>query len=172
MPQGYNPNTGQWTNTTPGSGDWIKKQLVSRYENERYDGFLPDREVYDQYVDTSVEEIMAGLPVAEEQYEADLASRGIRSSGEATKYKYQQVYAPVAREAAAVATRANLAYAQAYQQGSIAAEETKYKNLQALMNFYFQREMLKFQEAQLRSGNTSSLIEGGIDLVTSIIPFL
>ena len=107
--------------------DWYMKILRDEAERDRTSGFLPDKEVFDADLGAQLDEFYAGLPVAREQFESDLASRGIRSSGEATGELYRTAYAPIARAGASAVARSNLGYAQMFQQGRYQEEALRAK---------------------------------------------
>jgi hypothetical protein len=120
---------------SPRLPEYLKKMLLSAYNDRNFTGYLPDKQAYDQTMRTEVDEIMAGIPIQSEAFEADLASRGIRGAGEAPGYKASQVYAPVTRAATTVVARSQLGYAQAHQQGMIAHERMRQNYLSMLMQY-------------------------------------
>ena len=104
--------------------------IASRAKQENFNGFLPSEEAYSSALDAQIEDIFSRLPVGRENFEADLASRGIRGSGEATKFLYSDVYAPIARQAALATSQSKLSYFQAFQTGSIAAANLNFNYTQ------------------------------------------
>lgn len=102
-------------------------------------GFLPDKSAYEADFNAKMKNILAGLPVGIENFNTDLASRGIFRSGEAPKNLYSQVFAPVAGQLASGAAASNLGYAQAYQQGRMGQEQLRANALQMLMQAVMNR---------------------------------
>jgi|GEM_PF-3948308 len=118
---------------TPQIPSYIKDLLLARYKSESYSGFMPDREAYDRSMRADIDEVMAGLPVGMDAFNSNLAARGISGAGEAAKYQYADVVAPIARAASNAVVKSNLGYAEAYQQGSIAAEGMHSQSLNSLL---------------------------------------
>lgn len=125
---------------------YMEQMLLKAYNDRNMTGFLPNKGAYDESLRADIDEIMAGLPVGSEAFESDLASRGIRGSGEAVGAKYRDVYAPIARAATSAAAQSNLGYAQAYQSGSIAAENLRQNTLQMLMQMHQFNTGLDYQD--------------------------
>ena len=140
--------------------DWAESEAMSQYESERYDGFLPNKGAYDSELEATLASITGQIPVAQENFNADLAARGLFASGEAPKAMYRDVYAPVAREAYSAAAKNRLAYAQAYQQGSMAAEQLRAQYLSTVINLLLNREQLKLQKSAQSSGMFGDIVGG------------
>ncbi len=150
----------QFANEREEARAWIQSSAMEKYQNERYDGFLPDKGAYDAELEATLASITGQIPVAEENFNADLAARGLFASGEAPKTMYRDVYAPVAREAYSAAAKNRLAYAQAYQQGSMAAEQLRAQYLSTLINFMLSREQLGIQKKAQSSGMFGDILGG------------
>jgi hypothetical protein len=144
----------------PSKLDLAYDEAMSQYESERYNGFLPDKGAYDSELEATLASITGQIPVAEENFNADLAARGLFASGEAPKAMYRDVYAPVAREAYSAAAKNRLAYAQAYQQGSMASEQLRAQYLSTVINLLLNREQLKLQKSAQSSGMFGDIFGG------------
>ena len=149
---------------------YMEQLLLKAYNDRNMTGFLPDKGAYDESLRANIDEIMAGLPVGSEAFETDLASRGIRGSGEAAKYKYGQVYAPIARAATSAAAQSNLGYAQAFQSGNIAAEQLRQQTLQMLMQMHQFNTGLDYQDYMSDQAGIGDLFGGigqGVGMLAS-----
>jgi hypothetical protein len=117
-----------------GVSQWLIDEIRGQYQANRSTGFLPDETLWTKATQSSIDKILASLPSGMERFNTDLASRGIYSSGEAPKYMYQDVVAPVMREAGGALIQGKLGYAQAFQQGKIAEENMKMNYLNMLLS--------------------------------------
>jgi len=106
-----------------GLPDWYIDILKKQTLQDRTAGFLPDKELFDADLQAQLDEFYAQLPVAKEEFDADLSRRGIYSSSEAPRELYRTAYAPIARAGTSAIARSKLGYAQMYQQGRFQAEE-------------------------------------------------
>jgi len=104
---------------------WLIEMAKKQYEMDNYTGFLPDKQAYSASAQAAVDSVMSRLPISMESFNADLASRGIYGAGEAPKYMYRDVIAPVAQAATNAVAQSELEYARAYQSGSIQAAQMK-----------------------------------------------
>lgn len=136
------------------------KELEARAKQNRFTGFLPDKQLFEDDLNASLDSIKADLPYDMEAYNADLASRGIYSSGEAPKHMYRSVVAPVAREMAGAVTRSKLAYSQQYQQGMMAEAEMEANYMNMMMNWIIENKRIKAREDAQRSSFIGSLFSG------------
>ena len=104
---------------------WLSEFLRNEATKRDTTGFLPDRSAYDQSANAGIASVLEQLPVGMEQFNAQAASRGVFNSGESMKHLYSDVVSPIFTSAANISAQSNLAYTQAYQQGSIAAENIR-----------------------------------------------
>lgn len=129
----------------------LEKLLQQRAEQQSYSGFLPDQGMFDEAMAAQIDEILGRLPAGIEDFNADLASRGLFTAGEAPKYLYTDVIAPVARAAASVVGQSRLQFAGMQQQGRIAEVGAQSQALGQWMNFIFGQEQLRLQREQIKA---------------------
>lgn len=139
---------------------YVEDLIMTAYQDRNMTGFLPDKGAYDASLRANIDEIMAGMPVQSEAFEADLASRGIHGAGEAPKFKYQGVYAPIARAATSAAAQSELGYAQAYQRGSIAAEQMRQQMLGYLLQYHQTNTELAYRDYVADQSGIADLFGG------------
>lgn len=125
--------------------DWLKSRLMKESARDTSSGFLPDKGAFDANLEAQLNEIFARLPVSIEQFNTDLASRGIFGAGEAPKALYSDVFAPIARAGASATAASNLGYAQLSQQGQIAGEQLRLGALNTLTGAVTQDEQARNQ---------------------------
>ncbi len=142
-----------------GLPDWLIDELTSYAQQNRTDGFLPDKAVFDQNLNTQLAEFLSQIPAGEEAFNTDLASRGIFQSGEAPKNLYSSVYAPIARAGASAVGRSNVQFAQLTQQGNIAAAQNQQQKYRLLID-----SMLNRQPSTLGSIGNALSDAGGLGL--------
>lgn len=134
--------------------EYLIKLLRDNARRDRSSMFIPNQQAFTNQTNAQIDEILAQLPVNQEAFNADLASRGIFRSGEAPKALYQDVYAPIARAATSAAVAGQVGYEQIRQRGAIASEQLAMQSLQLLIQ----------GETPQRSGLQSLmdlLVEGG-----------
>ena len=134
-----------------GVPSWMIDELRNNANSTSTTGFLPDKAVWDRMMNAQVQDAMGGLGAGIENFNTDLASRGIYGSGEAPKNLYSNVYAPVARSVSSAVTNANLGYAQSYQQGMESAAQIRANYSQQLL-----------AALQNRTPTTAGAIGGGL----------
>lgn len=118
-----------------GSGglpEWYIDLIRGEVERDRTSGFLPDREVFDEALQSQLAGFTAQLPASVEAFNADAAARGVFSSGQAGAELYRTAIAPIARAGTTAIAQANLGFAQAEQRGRIAADTSR-QNYLALL---------------------------------------
>jgi len=131
----------------------MQNQLEAMAMQERYTGFMPNQQVFEDDLRASLAGIGAQLPYAQEAFNADLASRGLYSAGEAPKYMYKDVVAPITREMTSAVTRSKLAYAQQFQQGRMAEEQMRQNYMQSWVNWLVANKQI---EAQIKMAKMQS----------------
>jgi len=112
---------------------YLMDLVLAQYKNQNYTGFLPDKEAYDRSMRSDVDQIMSQLPVSMDAFESNLASRGVSGAGEAAKFQYRDVIAPITSAAAGAVAKGNLGYAEAYQRGSIEEAHMRSQSLNQLI---------------------------------------
>lgn len=132
-----------------GGGTDIEAILRARSESQNFTGFMPDKGVYDQSVQAAIDQALGRLPMGVENFNADLASRGLYTAGEAPKYLYSDVYAPVAQGIAQATAQGNLAFAGAQQQGAIATENAMSNRMGMYVNWLISQSQLELQRKQI-----------------------
>jgi hypothetical protein len=130
----------------PEMPEWLQKAMMEMMDMKNFAGFMPDKDAFDRSYWGKVDEILATLPVAKENYNAELASRGIHGAGEATKYGYEKVYAPVARATAGVAAESGIAFEEMRQRGSIAIQQLRQNTLQMLTQYHMGQLGYQYQD--------------------------
>ncbi len=105
--------------------DWLRDMLKAEIARDRSSQFVPDEAAFTAQTESNIDRILARLPVGIENFEADLASRGIRGSGEATGRKFADVIAPITREATGAAVSGQVAFEGLKQRGNIAADQAR-----------------------------------------------
>lgn len=88
----------------------VLKLIMDAVRQDRASAYLPDEATYMSGIQSQIDEILAGIPVGQEAFNTDLASRGIFRSGEAPKELYRNVYAPIARAATGAAVQGRIGY--------------------------------------------------------------
>lgn len=127
------------SNRDQGVPPWLVDMLREQATQDNYQGFLPDKQLYDANLQSQIDQLLGQLPVGLEAFNAEQASRGTFTAGEATGAAYRDVYAPIARAGTQAITQSNLGYAQAYQQGSIQAANLRQNYMQLLVNSVINR---------------------------------
>lgn len=136
--------------------DSVEQLLKARADQDSMTGFLPDADAWDASLDAQIQEIMAGLPVSMENFNADLAARGLFSAGEAPKYLYANTIAPVMKAAATATAQAKLGYSQMYQTGAIASENAISNRIRDWYNWKLAQEQLQVQRQQIEAQKSAS----------------
>jgi hypothetical protein len=112
----------------------IENMLMEIIRGQRMNVTLPDKGTYQAATQAQINEILAQMPVGQEGFNADLASRGLFSGGEAPKGMYQNVYAPIARAAATVGTQGMLGYEQMKMNAQQMQQQQMMQALQMLVS--------------------------------------
>jgi hypothetical protein len=99
----------------PAAPQWLIDLLRSEAGGGVQGAFLPDKGAYQEQLQTQLAQIMSQLP------------------GEGMTSLYRDVVNPIFQTAASTTARSNLGYAQAYQQGSMQAEQFRQNALQMLV---------------------------------------
>ena len=123
----------------------MQTELEELAMQERYTGFMPDKRAFEADLAASLEDIKADLPYDLEAYRANQASRGIYSGGEAVKYEYRDVVAPIARAMTSAVTRSKLAYSQQFQKGRFGEEQIRQNYVQAWMGWILENKRIQAQ---------------------------
>lgn len=111
----------------------VLAEIMKAVRLDRSSMYLPDEGTFMAGIQSRIDEILAGLPVGQEAFNADLASRGIFRSGEAPKELYRTVYAPIARAATSAAVEGRIGYEQLRIQGASTAQDQALRALQLLV---------------------------------------
>lgn len=89
---------------------WLIDLLRGELDSNKLSDLMPDRGIFEAETQSRIDEILAGLPVSAEAFDAEAASRGVFGSGEGIREKYRSVYAPVARAATGAAVTGQVGY--------------------------------------------------------------
>jgi len=139
---------------TPGKR--ARDLLQQRAQEQNFTGFMPDRGLFDAYIQAQIDAAMGRLPFNEEAFNANLASRGLFTAGEAPKYLYSDVYAPVASAIAQSTTQGNLQFAGMQQQGAIAAESAMSNRIGMYINWLLSQQQLELQRRQIAAEQSAA----------------
>lgn len=142
--------------TEPAAPQWLIDMLRGEAGKGVQGAFLPDRAAYDEALQAQLAEIMGQLPVGMEQFSAQAAARGVFGAGEGMTSLYRDVVSPIFRTAATTTAQSQLGYAQAYQRGSMQAEQFRQNALQMLVQATLaqkQRQPTGFQRFMGGIGN-------------------
>jgi len=120
------------------------QRLLMR-DNSNLSGLVPELDPFEDAINARFEQILSQVPFAMEGFNADLASRGIYSSGEAPGAMYRDVLAPVAGQLASVATQGRLQFEGMRQQGAMTRAQIKEQQLQRALQMW---GVLRAEEAQ------------------------
>ncbi len=145
------------------------EDLRTRALQERYTGFLPDEGAFDASLQAEIDAILARLPISTEQFNADLAARGIFSAGEAPAAFSRDVLAPITREATSAVTRSKLGFQSLFQQGRIAEEQARLNNARLFLEKILREAEIKAQEEANRSNIIGGFFGGVGDIASSFI---
>jgi hypothetical protein len=107
--------------------------LMQVIRGQRMNMTIPSEAAWSANSNAQIADIMAQLPVGREAFNADLASRGLSSSGEATKNLYSSVYAPIGRAAATVGSQNMLGYQSMKMQAEQQNQQAMMQALQMLV---------------------------------------
>lgn len=142
----------------PDPNKWLHDRIKRSLDQYRQDRYVPDRAAFDANRDATIEGIMSQLPASIEAFNADAASRGLFSSGEAQRNLYSDAINPIAQSALQAGTQANVQYEQIRQRGLIAGDQY-YQNLL----------QLSFGAPNRNAGNRIfSMLEEGGDFATQM----
>ena len=112
---------------------WLIDMLRGEAGGGVQGAFLPDKAAYQEQLQTQLAQIMGQLPVEMQQFSEQAAARGVFGAGEGMTSLYRDVVNPIFQTAAATTAQSNLGYAQAYQRGSMQAEQFRQNALQMLV---------------------------------------
>lgn len=150
-----------------GLPDWFVKDLQKYAGQNRYSGFLggdsmsgflPDKGVFDASLQAKLDEFGAQLGINQEAFNTDLASRGIYSAGEAPKFLYQDVMAPIYRAGASATAQSQLEYSKMYQQGRFGQEDLRFRVKSAEEQTKLQYQQLLMQALLGKQQSTQGII--------------
>jgi hypothetical protein len=112
----------------------VLKLIMDAVRQDRSSAYLPDESTYMAGIQSQIDEILAGIPVGQEAFNTDLASRGIFRSGEAPKELYRNVYAPIARAATSAAVQGRIGYENLRFNALSTANQQQLQALQLLVS--------------------------------------
>lgn len=151
-------------NKSNGGLSWMEQKLYEYAYDGKYEGFLPNESVFQEQAKADEARVLAELPISVEAFNSDLASRGIYSSGEASKHLYGQVYAPIAREMASVRASARLGFMQARLNAMSQMKQMQFGALTAMGQYKLGLEGIKAQKDSSKWGAIGSVVGTGIGL--------
>jgi len=117
----------------PAAPQWLIDMLKGEAKGGVRGAFLPDKSAYDEELQAQLDEIMSTMGINIEQFSSQGAARGVFGSGEGMTSLYRDVVSPIFRTAATTTAQSKLGYAQAYQRGSMQAEQFRQNALQLLV---------------------------------------
>ncbi len=118
----------------------VRDMLLEEAKAERRTGFLPNKRDFALKLRTDLKGIMTQGGQAATNFAANAAGRGVVGGGEMGTRMARDAMAPIAASANQVVAGSNLAYASAYQRGSMAEEEVHQNAVSRLMNYKVGRE--------------------------------
>lgn len=156
--------------------DWVKAaalktpnaqidKIIRGLASDRYSGFMPDSQPYTASIEAQIADLLAQIPAGEEAFNADIASRGTFSAGEATKGLYSTVYAPIARAGASAIAQGNLGLEQARQQGYGMQQNARFQAVQLWLNKILTEQQIKAQKDAADSSAFGDILGAGIGLL-------
>lgn len=101
-----------------------------------FEGWMPNESVFRQQADATAAAVQDQLPMAMENFNAELAKRGTYRSGESTPRMYQDVIAPIARQIADVRYQSELKFHQMKGEMAYRREALKQQYAQLLLQRY------------------------------------
>ena len=147
--------------TPPDPFNKLQEQILAE---ERFTGFLPDEETFEADLQAQLDEIFAQLPGGIEAFQADLATRGVFGSGEATGALYRDVYAPVARAGASAVASSRLSFQQQQLQAKFEMERFQQMTWETLLNAMLERERIQAQK-DAQGGGFWGAVGTGIGII-------
>lgn len=147
--------------------DWGRHRLMEMADSERFSGFLPDQAKFDQALKSKLDEFMAQLPIGEEAFNADLASRGVFGAGEAPAAMYRDVYAPIARAGATAIGQSELDYSNTLLSARIQGEQLYQNAVNALIDAVMKNDLTRLQQGFDWSGLMKSVGKLGTTVALS-----
>lgn len=112
---------------------WLIDMLRGEAGGGVQGAFLPDKAAYDEELQAQLAEIMGQLPAGMQGFSSQAAARGVFGAGEGMTSLYRDVINPIFQTAATTTAQSKLGYAQAYQHGSMQAEQFRQNALQMLV---------------------------------------
>lgn len=152
--------------------DWLLNEL-QKASTADYSGFVPDAGAFQAETNQNIKNILAQLPVAQENFNAQAASRGVFTGGEALTHLYSDAYAPISRNAMTAALQGQTQFAQLKQSGLVAAANARLNALQLATQGFGMKQPTqgaRFWNAIGQVGNTATefgLNQWGADLQNS-----
>jgi len=119
--------------TVPQLPPEVIAQIMAAVRRDRSTMYFPDESTFLQKADADVADILSQLPVAQEAFNAQAASRGVFRSGEALTNLFSTVYAPIARAASQAKISNRLAYQDLRFRAQSTAENQALQALQLLV---------------------------------------
>jgi hypothetical protein len=116
-----------------GELDKLLGSLISEYNTSDVSGFLPEQSYFDQAMQADMNEIMATLPIKQEQLDAFAASHGIGGSGELMGAMSRDVYQPIARALASVKANSRLQFHQLTLEGKMAYQQSRTQLINSIL---------------------------------------
>lgn len=122
--------------TKPSLPKWLLEELQRYSQTDFSNQFIPDKAAWTNQTNANVADVLSQLPVGQDAFNGQLASRGLFTSGEGAKHLYSDVYAPIQRGANAAYAQGQMGYEQARQSGAGTAASLHQNALQMLMQGY------------------------------------
>ncbi len=136
--------------------DVLKRQA----SGENFSGFLPNESIFQEQMEAQFEQIKSFLPISQEAFNADAASRGVFRSGEAQKFLYRDVYAPIAQSLASVSAKSRLAFQEAQLRARLGIAQLKQGAASTLFEGNIRRDELEAQRRSALFGGLGSAFGG------------
>lgn len=124
----------------PSLPQWLLDELRNYSNTDFSNQFVPDKQAWQNQTNANVADVLAQLPVNQDAFNGQLASRGFFTSREGMKHLYSDVYAPIQRGANAAYAQGQMGYEQARQAGAGTAASLRQNALQMLVAGYSQQK--------------------------------
>lgn len=111
----------------------LVSSMFNEYNNADMSGYLPEQAYFDQAMQADMNNILAELPIQQEQLQAFAASHGIGGSGELMGVMSRDVYAPITRALASVQANSRLQFHQLTLQGKQAYENNRQNLINSIL---------------------------------------
>lgn len=140
------------------------KELQSFTDASNYTGYLPSESLYQQQAQADSQLVLDQLPFQVEEFNSQLASRGIFSSGEATKFLYNQVYDPALSRIASINANSRLAFSTLNAQTRLNIDQLRLSGVQTYLNYILEQKRIEAEAKARQAGFWGSIFGSAIKI--------